>query len=405
MLLRDFAGDDSSDGSATTLIDVVASEPKVKITAMIVHAEACSAFCGKDDGCVSVYDLKTGNELRTLYRHKSLIRILTWWPQSSVLMSVDASNAIFAWDIEKGQKEGLVAKAEVFQARLDSGTSIIQLLPGEAAGKFVLSTRSSDHLWGREGKQRLVRDNSGKPGIRKWILHQQSPLHMICIEGASAHVYAWEDWSEVAVIPFVAGMLGMQLKSITPLISKMQPQILVEMSDLDGSTETRSLFLFDTSSLSMESCPTEDAGSIRTKQQGAAEDVSVPALERVTPSSRMTVAALTPLLGPQLAAIASRVAHVIGVHNTNQLVFLDTRSWVCSANINTLRQGQVSYSRHFFVPYDWFAGSREVVCALAQRDVIFVRHADIAVIRGGLEYMEEVDLEIHLTSGKRIQGA
>ena len=46
------------------------------------------------------------------------------------------------------------------------------------------------------------------------------------------------------------------------------------------------------------------------------------------------------------------------------------------------------------MPYDWFAGTRDVVCAVAQRDVLFARNNDVAVVKGGLEYAEKVNADM-----------
>lgn len=48
---------------------------------------------------------------------------------------------------------------------------------------------------------------------------------------------------------------------------------------------------------------------------------------------------------------------------------------------------------HFFVPYDWFSGKRDIVCALTKRDVMLTRSGDLAVIRGGLDHAEKVSIE------------
>ena len=48
---------------------------------------------------------------------------------------------------------------------------------------------------------------------------------------------------------------------------------------------------------------------------------------------------------------------------------------------------------HFFVPYDWFARKRDVVCGLAEKDIMLTRGGDLAVIRGGLDYAERVCIE------------
>src|SRR5207248_3631723 len=144
--------------------------------------------CGKDDGAVFLCDLKTGFPVRVLYCHKSLVRILTWWPQSEIIMSVDVSNAIYAWRLKKSQKDGWIPEKVVLQSRLDCGQSIIQVLQGEAAGKFILSTRQSDHLWNISGQQADVRSYSDKPRRRRWLQHPGSPLHGVRTDGAVAHI-------------------------------------------------------------------------------------------------------------------------------------------------------------------------------------------------------------------------
>lgn len=366
---------------------------------MALRPKGDAVFCGKDDGTVSLYDLKTGTEIRVLYRHKSLVRILTLWPQGDIIMSVDASNGLLAWKLQMSQKEGWVTESLVFQSRLDCGKAIIQVLPGATTGKFIISTRQSDHLWTTVGQQEDERTYSDTIGIRKWIQHQQSPLHMICIEGAVARIYTWKDWSEVACVPLIADIRGLQLKSATLYTSGRRCQILVELCELDGSPDTRGLQLLD----SVHFNNVEDFSPNASIAEAATErrDVDKVSTTTIEQTATADTAVSTPLLlVPQLAALARRVAHVIGLSNNdaNQLVFLDTHSWVCSADLETLKSHKgsfITYSRHFFVPYDWLAGTRDVVCAVApRRDVLFARNDDLAVIKGGLEYAEKVDADV-----------
>ena len=393
LLLRDSLGDESSDGTSTSFVDVVTSDTKPKISAMVLHPKGGVVFCGKDDGSVSLYDLKTGTEVQTLYRHKSLVRILSWWPQDDIIMSIDASNRILAWELKIPLNKGPVTEKLLFQSRLNCGKSITQVLPGEAAGKFILSTRESDHLWNIAGQQEDERIYADKLGIRQWIPHQQSPLHMICVEGATARIYAWADWSEVALVQLTADMTRLQLKSATPYLSSRRRHILLELSELDGPPDTRGLHLHDAAPFGIEDLPANKDISKAAREGKDAHDIST--TDEVVPAAAAAAAVSVPLLGPQLATLAHRVAHVIGLGDGNQLIFLDTCSWVCSADLEGLSNGSVSYSRHFFVPYDWLAGTRDVLCAIAQRDVLFARSADVAIIKGGLEYSEMVNAEPH----------
>ena len=110
---------------------------------------------------------------------------------------------------------------------------------------------------------------------------------------------------------------------------------------------------------------------------------------------------LSPRTRSQIDFLADYVSHIIGVSESGKLVFLDTHSWVCSANLESTFGNAVSYSRHFFVPYDWFSGTRDIVSGLARRDVVFARNDDVAIIKGGLVYEEKVDVRLEPLGPKR----
>jgi hypothetical protein len=364
---------------------------------MALHPKGEVVFCGKDDGSVSLYDSKTGAQLQTLYRHKTQVRILTWWPQSDIIMSVDLSNGISTWSL-KNTKGDWAAEKMLFHSRLNCGKSIIQVSPGEAAGKFILSTRESDHLWSIDGQQEDERTYSNRPGIRKWMQHQQSPLHVICIDVTAAHIYSWSDWSEVKSITLTTDVTGLQLKSITPYTAGQKRRILLELSELDGSADTRGLQLLDAAPFGIESNPTMETVP---EAAGIRSDANMASIGEGATS----MAALIPLLGPQLAALAHHVAHIVGFGVDGRFIFLNTHSWVCSVDLEGLdNSSSVSYSRHFFVPYDWFSGTRDVICAVAQRDVLFARNDDIAIIKGGREFAEKVSTELNGAEAKVAKG-
>ena len=291
-----------------------------------------------------------------------------------------------------------MAEEILFQSRLDCGKSIIRVLPGEAASKFILSTRESDHLWSIDGQQENARIYSDRPGIRKWIQHHYSPLHMICIEGAAARIYAWSDWSEVVCVFLRTDVTGLQLKSVTPYMSGHRRRILLELSELDGSADTCSLHLLDAASFSIEDNPSKKALSQALKARKDAEDVSI--REGAAAAAAISV----PLLGPQLATLAHRVAHVVGLGAAGKLVFLVNHSWVCSTDLEGLGNSLVSYSRHFFVPYDWFSGTRDVICAVTHRDVLFARNDDVVIVKDGLNYAEKVNAEVEGAETKGTKG-
>lgn len=380
VLLRDLLADDSSEATSTSIVEAIAPDTEAKISAITLHPKGEVVFCGKDDGSVCLYDLKTGAQLRRLYHHKSQVRILTWWSQSNVIMSVDASNGIIAWNLTKTQKEGWVTETILFQSRLNCGKSIIQVLHSEAACKFILSTRESDHLWSINGYEENTRTYSNKSVNRKWIQHQQSPLHIICIEGAAARIHTWNDWSEIKCVSFTADFTGLQLKSVAFYTTGHRRRMLLELSELNGSPDTRRLHLIDAVSLNVENnCPVETRSEAVLIGNG--DPVFIKKKAIVVPVS-------TPIYGSQLDVLAHCVAHVINLSDVGRVVFLDNHSWVCSADLEGLGTSSISYTRHFFVPYDWLSGIRDVISTATQRDVLFARNGDFVIIKGGLDYSE-----------------
>jgi hypothetical protein len=86
---------DSSETTSTSLVAVVASDTKVKISAIVLHTSEEYMFCGKVDKKIALCGLKTGAQMRTLYSCRLLVRLLFWWPQSDLIISVGMSNGVF----------------------------------------------------------------------------------------------------------------------------------------------------------------------------------------------------------------------------------------------------------------------------------------------------------------------
>ena len=388
ILLRDSVQGDSSEGTLTSNVEVVTSDTKSRISALCMHPEEDLIFCGKDDGVISFYELKTGSEIRVLYQHKAAVRIITWWQRTSTIMSVDASNSIIAWRLKSPSRGKWTTDTALFQSRLENEKSIVQLLPGEAADKFILSTRHSDHLWTIDSREEEARILPGKPGARQWLQHQQSELHVVCMEGLSASIYTWENWSSVKSIQLAFDVKGLQFKSTYLVVSGSQQGYLLELSEINGSPRTCALHLLDAAPFKIDD-PSVVIVNVDEANRGDNEGKPTVA-DMVAGAHNVS----TLLRAPQLTSLAQRMAHVLGFRKPNQLIFLDSRSWVCSVDLNNTTGPSVSYSRHFFVPYDWFAGSRDLLGAVTQRDVMFAKDDELVVVKGGSHFAQEVVLEL-----------
>ena len=165
------------------------------------------------------------------------------------------------------------------------------------------------------------------------------------------------------------------------------------MSKLDGDAETRALHLIDISSLDTYLA----SFSTPITAQIVEEETVVKSAAITCATANQTSSVLCQEVLPSLS---SRVSHIIGIADNNKLFFMDEHSWVCSIELQRLKWSGLRYARHLFIPYDWFAGSRGIICALSQRKVLFVRNDNLAIVKGGLDYAETVLVQNEETRGE-----
>jgi hypothetical protein len=324
---------------------------------------------------------------------------LAWIERRNALLSADASNGIFLYRIQKSADKGWFSDLTVlFKSRLDSETAIIDVIVGEMAAKFLVSTRESDHLFNLDsGKCERQRTYPQMPGIRKWLPHPESSLHIVCIDNAKVCAYCWSDWSEVLSTTLSLYNDTVELKSAIIYSLGPKQRIMLNLSQSNSSVDINRIVIIDADRLAVES---KDSNLSLEKQQDAVVVFDQFATDEYGEKMVTTLSSDAPLRS-RITEFEISVAHVIGIDESRKLVFLNPSSWVCSVDLSesgletAKRKGgpSIAVFKHFFVPYDWFAGRRDVICALAKRDIVLTRGGELAVIRGGLDYAETVCLE------------
>ncbi|KAF7156482.1 hypothetical protein CNMCM5623_010152 [Aspergillus felis] len=385
MLLRSSVGDDTSENSSQSFVEAISTDTKVQISAIAVNSDRDVVLCGRDDGSVSLYDARTGSRKLEICRHNSSVRILEWWTQHDLAISIDVSNKILAWNVRKSAEGEWVAERMAFQTRLESGSSIIQLLTSKAIGKFLISTRESDHLWQVDGREENSRIYTDRLGVRKWVQHPHSAHHAMCFESTAVRVYTWDKWLQVLSVSLDISVRELEFKSIKLFAFHTAKGVLVELSESGGPAKTQNLYLLDAQSFEANNkYNVKDAVPVSPGLDDALAPLSIVEGQGVQEGE-----SLVSPVEPRLALLSQRVAHVIGICESSRLVFLDTGSWVCSVSLENRTPDITSYSRHFFIPYDWVAGSRDVICAVLRRDILFARNDDLVIIRGGFDFTAE----------------
>ncbi|KAK4198284.1 hypothetical protein QBC40DRAFT_331593 [Triangularia verruculosa] len=403
------------------------TEPRVECIAVM----ADGVLCGKEDGSVNLCDLRGNHLAHPLYSHRAAVYILLWVPSGRLVVSVCISNRLFVWslsDLKPTLRQNSQNKHEcLLDTRVNcNGNTVRYVVAGHAPTKLILSTRTTDHLWdlATAAEESSKTWGSGSE-TRIWVQHPTSPDHVVCIRPTAADVYAWHTWSSSAVVSIDLGfsLLGLQLKSQPLLYGDGESRIVLELEELDGSSDTKHIIAL---CLSQRTFPTSETDGTSTQSH------SCPIKPALGLHARSTV--LQPQYQPEVSRhiantaplhdnpeqghtaisfyypehILRRLAHVIGIrrdgHRT-RLVFLDISSWVCSTILpagdarqrgrptKDINSNSYSYTRHFFIPYEWLSGVRHLIGGIARgQDVVLAKKGDVAIVKGGFDFEERVDV-------------
>lgn len=365
-LVRNSTTDDSSEGTLMSVSEADARPSQPRVESLAINHKDDAIFCGKADGTISVYSLKDGRLAKDLYKQKLQIRALIWWQNQNIVLSIDASNAIVATKVSKSS-DGKWAGKEVFSSRVTSASPVTNLLHAELSEHFIAWTRDSDHVWTLEGREITSRTHETRDIPRTWVNHASNKSHVVCTDIQSVSVYTWGSLAPISRVDLSSTPRHLQMKNAINLGTNKDWRLILDLSELNGPATTEMLYLIDPSNVS-------------TSSMSPSGESDQPAAASIT-------------LGPQLSSLAKQVSHVLGMSDAGKLLFLDVHSWICSVNLTRLQDGVHSYSRHFFVPYDWFSGSRDVVCSLGKRDVVLTRNGDVAVIKNWTTFEEQVLLK------------
>ncbi|TLD31118.1 hypothetical protein PspLS_02866 [Pyricularia sp. CBS 133598] len=379
-------------------LSIVAS---TKTLMVVAHPSTNMIICAKEDGYIDIYDRKRGLKLQTLECHTRFpLRFMAWCAARNALVSLDCSNRLLVQAIhteDSTEQTELADTTLLFECRIKTDSAPFDFLVEDQGSKMVLSTHTSDHMLDLHGSEPERRrewpwSQSAVEVNRKWVQLPQSPHHVALVDRREVHIHSWSDWSEVAVLSLAAEDLTVHVKAATIFSGGHISRLFLEVADQCNLLSTRRLLLFDACKLNAVE-GSYDGASVVT---GLGEQPQCTSGENCNPSISPTEMdgkpQQLPLLDLGLQHLEGKLFHIIGISSTGLLVFIDRESWVCSTSLlGDRKHGDDTQphhiSRHFFVPHDWFAGSREVIGALVDTDILFIRGGELAIIRGGVEHV------------------
>ena len=356
-LLRPDEVDENSDTvSVFTLPQETMIEPSdeiISISALACHENGEVIFCGRSDGGIYLYRSSTGSKTEKLISHASNVPVVSLYfdHQSSVLSSVDSSSRVM---LHKLILEGDLWKASgpLFDHRV--GVAIDLVLCNKGATRVLVCSKGQDVLYSipKDGSSTFTSTEIIEHRPHRWVNHPLNPDQLVFMSNERLHLYEWNILRRLTASDSISledNMLP-QL-SIRFMTSCGQGRyVAATFSESSASRHRpRKLLLWSISDLIVQSEPTK-------------------------------------LLSPY-RILADKVRYVIGAYR-QRLVFLDSNSWVCSADVGT--PGAGGCTRHFFIPNDWLsAGANLMIDMTSNGDIVFVKRHEIAVIKRGLETSEQ----------------
>ena len=379
-LFRDVSGEGSSEATAVSLGDTVEVGGGVRISCVIADSKRGVVYCGKSDGSVTWYDLKSGKEEGRLYSHKTSVRLLALWQSSGMLTSIDASNRVSTWTMVTIGKSRLEASSCLFSIHLNDELAAAQVTIGEEPGKLIISTRETDHLLDLKGTTLATEEAEDESTNHLWAQHFSSPHHVLRIDSSSISIFDWETWSEVLSLSLAPQTIGDQLDKFFHFGTGDRTGLLIVSHVKTRTGRKSTIRALSTDALQVPSTPEDTKLQNHTTLLDANTTSDAPLL--------------MPSINEHFEQLSQHVAGLIGFTQDSTPIFIDTRSWVCSVDTRRSKSqdGSSSYLRHFFLPYDWSAGRQSVLCALAGRDIILTRENDVVVVRGWAEIAEKVHI-------------
>ena len=365
VLVRQDNDDENSDTVSISTgpqeISVEDARDVILITSLACHGDGEIFFCGKENGSVYLYETKYGRQSHKLFSHARGVSILSLFfdNESNTLISLDITSRVIAHRLMH-QQHGW----EATEVLLDhhAGAAVQQVLTNPGSTLILISTGKSDTLWSiSSGNTTMIATNLRETNSQyRWSTHPLNRDQLILISDNIVHLYAWQTLQRITE---AEGIL---------LEGSILPELAIQsITSCFGNTVIATAF------------------SENSRPQSRFKLILWNASD-FTPESKTTA----PI--PKYHTLADQVKSLIG-GDGKRLVFLHSNGWISSAESRAATVEE--YDRHFFVPADWLTTNAKLMTEVTRKgDIIFVKRDEVAVIKRGLENIEQ---EVGNAPGKR----
>ncbi|KAI9748775.1 MAG: hypothetical protein M4579_007119 [Chaenotheca gracillima] len=380
---KELAGSETNselEGSVTTRgVSEAWSEQVEKITALASEPDSEAVAVGNEAGVVSLYYPDAEEKIELWSSQSSMaIETLNFSGDGKYLASADLSGTVIVHELVPGrqkrdQTDSLAPRKLLAQGYASQVGSLRQLLFDTSALSLLICGREGATLrsFTTHSDTKLERTHqSNVSGSCRYINHPTNDDQFLEFDYSGVSVWRWDHLSPVARIPYEE----------IPMILE-DPQ---EQSDRTGqstgshgellrvtvSNDCRTIVLFFSHASGATQRNVNDDGSYVPQE----------CIRVIRTSSISNGGPLTLVTIPKV--IVERITLPLGIVSKDRLVFLDSKNWVCTWQIEGAKPPSSDVRRHFFLPRDWIGPDELRLCTLAQDgSLIYPRHGRVAVVK------------------------
>lgn len=349
-------------------IGMLEGPPEAEIATVCALSGGEIAFCGKQDGLVTIFDTQKAIQMGELYRHGANVAIstITFYEPKLLLASADESGRILINEILLGSAECKI-KSKVSEFRQEQ--NITNLIIDPSGTKILLQSKGVLSVWMIDGKPTEFIMPFGTDNEWTVFNHPMNYDQFVCIGRCKTHIFSWNDTQKVEDCA-VERPRALNV-TVTPLsFEARRPQQVHNMSISD--------------------LPRASSQFIVKLLARNASLASSAALE-VWPTASIDAYSLTspPLLLPGFDARVEKIRQIIAVVGS-LLLFLDNNLWICSLDIVKLLSTGQGARRHFFLLSEWQSNGKDFIIeyVAARREFLIVKRHELLVVKRGLEISE-----------------
>ena len=359
-----------------------------KITALASAPRDFGFCCGRDDGTLSIHDMKSGKRLRSLPGHatEAAIIALTWSLSGSWIASADDSGHVLIRKIQIPSPRNpdlLVWKS--FDLRVEDG--IIQLLISSDDKYLLVASSSSVKLWDIQRKMVCLSRMFPSHTRGRWIEHPTEPDRLVMVSSKEVHTFEWDQLRLITPgegLPFHRAASPSSDASSPPERLYLTQQAFREMDvrsrappkHSDSSLEVVTCVIRLRQIIIFESVPINARGRERVRKKRV-ELFDGAALEAGQGGEDHDIHLQEGIVG-----LSNIVSKIVGSYQ-NQIVFFNHEHRLCSWDIDSHVQ---SYRKHLSLPQDWLnADTLQLTTLTPSGTLLCPRNGEVAIIKGGIK--------------------